>query len=162
LLVILIAILEKQHLRGTKRKTLWFLGDYYTEKINASETQGRYAIWEIEVEKGPPLHKHSREDEGFYVLEGKFAFPYGNSETNASKGEFAYAPRGQFHTHKNIGDSIGKLLLVATPADNLEKFLKETGIVVDERSSFKEPQITPADIEKVITIANKHGLEVRI
>lgn len=159
----MIAILEKQqHVRGTKRKTLWLQGDYYNEKISASETQGRYAIWEIEVQKGPPLHKHSREDEGFYVLEGKFAFPYGNSETDASKGEFVYAPRGEFHTYKNIGDSIGKLLLVTTPADNFEKFLKETGIVVDERSSFKEPQITPTNIEKVITIANKHGLEVRI
>jgi hypothetical protein len=97
------------------------------------------------------------------VLEGRFAFPYGNSETNnAGKGEFAYAPRGQFHTYKNIGDSVGKLLLVVTPSDNFESFLKETGIVVDERSSFKEPQITSADIEKVIEIASKHGLEVRI
>ncbi len=143
---------------------LWLLGDYYTEKISGNETQGRYAVWEIEInpQGGPPLHRHSREDEGFYVLEGRFAFPYGDSETNAGKGEFAYASRGQFHTYKNIGDSIGKLLLVVTPPDNFESFLEETGIVVEERSSFKEPQITPADIEKVITIANKHGLEVRI
>jgi quercetin dioxygenase-like cupin family protein len=146
-----------------KRKMLWILGDYYTEKISGSETQGKYAVWEIEVDpqNAPPLHRHSREDEGFYVLEGKFAFPYGNSETNAGKGQFVYAPRGEFHTYKNIGDSPGTLLLVITPAD-FGNFFKEIGVVVDERASFKQPQITPDDIEKVIKIASKYGLEVRL
>lgn len=50
---------------------------------------------------GPPMHRHSREDEAFYVLEGEFSFPYGNSKIKASKGEFAYVPRGEFHTYKN-------------------------------------------------------------
>ncbi len=146
-----------------RKKTLWLLGDYYTEKISGSKTQGRYAVWEIEVntQQGPPLHRHSKEDEGFYVLEGQFLFPYGNSEIKAGKGEYAYAPRGEFHTYRNIGNSLGKLLLVITPPD-FEKFFQEVGIVVEERSSFKEPQITHADVEKAVEIASKYGLEIKI
>ena len=146
-----------------KRKTLWILGDYYIKKISGSETQGKYAVWEIEIDaqNGPPLHRHSMEDEGFYVLEGEFLFPYGNSEIKAGKGQFTYAPRGEFHTYRNIGNSVGKLLLVITPAD-FEKFFEDIGTVVEEMSSFKEPQITPADVEKVVKIACRYGLEIKV
>ena len=43
---------------------------------------------------GPLLHKHSMEDEAFYVLEGDFSFPYGNSKNkHAGKGQFRYVPK---------------------------------------------------------------------
>jgi mannose-6-phosphate isomerase-like protein (cupin superfamily) len=109
-----------------KNKSLWILGDIYTVKISGDETHRVYSVWEIEVDpdNGPPLHKHSMEDEAFYVLEGEFSFPYGNEETKvADKGQLINAPRGHFHTYKNIGKSVGKLLLIITPP-NFEKFLK--------------------------------------
>lgn len=90
------------------------------------------------------------ENEGFYVLKGKFAFPYRNSVIHAGKGQFVYSQRGKLHTYRNIGDDVGKLLVVITPAD-FENFFNEIGVLVSERlSSFKQTQITPADIEKVI------------
>jgi quercetin dioxygenase-like cupin family protein len=94
-------------------KSLWILGDVYTIKISGDETHGIYCVWEIEVgpNNEPPLHKHSMEDEAFYVLEGEFSFPYGNEEAKvAGKRELINAPRGQFHSYKNIGKSIGVLL----------------------------------------------------
>ena len=74
----------------TKMKSFWILGDVYTVKISGDETQGRYSVWEIEAapNNGPPLHKHSMEDESYYVLEGVFSFPYGGKETKAGKGQF--------------------------------------------------------------------------
>jgi mannose-6-phosphate isomerase-like protein (cupin superfamily) len=139
------------------------LGDIYTVKISGDETQGRYSIWEIEVapNNGPPLHKHSMEDEAFYILEGMFSFPYGINETDVSKGEFMYVPRGEFHTYKNIGSSFGRLLVVITPPQ-FEKFFEEIGIPIDDRSSFQPPQITPVVIENVIKTAARYGLEIRM
>jgi len=57
-------------LSASQNKSLWILGDIYTAKINGDETRGVYSVWEIEVapNNGPPLHKHSMEDESFYVL----------------------------------------------------------------------------------------------
>jgi quercetin dioxygenase-like cupin family protein len=146
-----------------KKKKLWLLGDVYTVKISGDKTQGRYAIWEIEVapQNGPPPHKHSQEDEGFYVLEGSFAFQYGNSEIRVGKGQFAYLPRGEFHTYKNIDNSVGKLLAVITPSE-FEKFFEEIAIPIYDESSFNPPEVTAADIEKVISTARKYGLDFKI
>ena len=145
-------------------KSLWIFGDIYTIKISGDETQGRYSVWEIEVtpNNGPPLHKHSMEDEAFYVLEGDFSFPYGNSkDTKAGKGQFMYLPRGEFHTYKNIGSSPGKLLLIITPSQ-FEKFFQEIGIPIEDKSSFQPPPITPSVIENVVKTAAKYGLEIKI
>ena len=143
-------------------KSLWVLGDIYTIKISGDETQGRYSVWEIETapNNGPPLHKHSMEDEAFYILEGMFSFPYGSKETNlGGKGQFMYVPRGEFHTYKNIGSSFGKLLVIITPPQ-FEKFFEEIGISVDDKSSFQPPQITPDIIENVIETGARYGLEI--
>jgi mannose-6-phosphate isomerase-like protein (cupin superfamily) len=139
------------------------LGDVYTVKISGDETQARYSVWEIEAaaNNGPPLHKHSMEDEAFYILEGIFSFPYGSKETNLGKGQFMYVPRGEFHTYKNIGSSFGKLLVIITPPQ-FEKFFEEIGIPVDDKSSFQPPQITPAVIENVVKSAARYGLEIKI
>jgi mannose-6-phosphate isomerase-like protein (cupin superfamily) len=143
-------------------KSLWILGDFYTIKISGDETNGRYSVWEIEVasSNGPPLHKHSMEDEAFYILEGVFSFPYGSKETKAGIGQFIYTPRGEFHTYKNIGRSFGKLLLIISPP-RFEKFFEEIGIPVDDKSLFHPPQITPASIEKVVKTAARYGLEIK-
>lgn len=53
---------------------------------------------------------------------GIFSFPYGSNTTKAGKGQFMYVTRGEFHTHKNIGSTFGKLLLIITPP-HFEKFL---------------------------------------
>ena len=120
------------------------------------------AVWKIEVapNNGPPLHKHSMEDEAFYVLEGVFSFLYGSKETKAGIGQFVYVPKDEFHNYKNNGSSFGKLLVIITPPQ-FEKFFEEIGISVDEKSSFQPPQITPAVIENVVKTAARYGLEIK-
>jgi quercetin dioxygenase-like cupin family protein len=149
----------------TKMKTLWILGDFYTVKVSGDETGGRYSVWEVEVapNNGPPLHRHSREDESFYVLEGEFSFPYGDKEAKAGKGQFMYVPKGEFHTYKNISDSsFGKLLLIVSPPQ-FEKFFEEIGIPMDaEKSSFQPPAITPTVIENVVKTSAKYGIEIKL
>jgi quercetin dioxygenase-like cupin family protein len=147
-----------------KMKSLWILGDIYTVKISGDQTQGRYSVWEIEVapNKGPPLHKHSIEDETFYVLEGDFLFPYGNdNDTKAGKGQLVYARRGEFHTYKNIGSSPGKLMLIISPPQ-FEKFFEEIGIPIEDKSSFQPPEITHDVIQNVVKTAAKYSLAIKI
>ena len=145
----------------TKMKSLWVLGDFYTVKISGDETGGRYSVWEIEVapNNGPPLHKHTLEDEAFYILEGEYSFPYAGQETNVRKGQFMYVQRGEFHTYKNISSSFGRLLVIITPPQ-FEKFFEEIGIPVDDKSSFQPPQITPDTIENVVEAGARYGLEI--
>jgi quercetin dioxygenase-like cupin family protein len=145
-----------------KINSLWILGDVYMVKIIGDETHGIYCVWEIDVapNNGPPLHKHSMEDEVFYVLEGVFSFPYGNRAAKMNKGQFIFVPRGEFHTYKNIGRSLGKLLVIITPS-RFEKFFEEIGIPIIDKSSFKPPQMTSTMIENIIKTAAKFGLEIK-
>ncbi len=100
------------------------------------------------------------EDEAFYVLEGLFSFPYGNRDAKVDKGQFIYVPRGEFHTYKNIGRSLGKLLVIITPP-GFEKFFEEIGIPIIDKSSFQPPRVTSTMIENIIKTAARFGLEIK-
>ena len=54
-------------------RTIAVVGDVYRFLATSEDTNGQYALWEAIVTPGggPPPHVHSREEEGFYVLEGE-------------------------------------------------------------------------------------------
>ena len=43
-------------------------------KVKTQETRGAYSVLEsvVQPSTGPEPHRHSREDEGFYILEGQY------------------------------------------------------------------------------------------
>jgi len=53
----------------------WVLGDLYTFKLTGKQTNGAFAVIDqiIQPESGPPPHVHYREDEAFYILDGRFS-----------------------------------------------------------------------------------------
>src|SRR6202046_3719401 len=55
------------------------VGDVYRFLATGEDTNGKYALWEALVPPGggPPPHVHSREEEGFYILEGEITFTIG-------------------------------------------------------------------------------------
>ena len=143
-------------------KSFWLLGDIITIKVTGDETGGRYTVLDIQVSpnNGPPLHKHSREEEGYYIVEGNFLFLYGDKEIKATKGMFLYAERGKFHTYKNISDTPGKLVVVVTPA-GFEHFFEDAAILVENTSTFNPPVDYQFDENKMVQIAAKYGLQFK-
>ena len=61
-------------------RTLAVVGDVYRFLATGMDTNGKYALCEALVPPGggPPPHVHSREEEGFYVLEGEITFTMGD------------------------------------------------------------------------------------
>ena len=59
--------------KGRTQQPLNILGADMLVKLKNDDTDGKVAIFEQRVPpmSGPPLHRHSREDEWFYVLEGR-------------------------------------------------------------------------------------------
>ena len=51
-----------------------------------------------------PLHRHSREDEYSYVLEGRMGAQLGDDVVFAERGDLVFKPRNQWHTFWNAGD----------------------------------------------------------
>jgi mannose-6-phosphate isomerase-like protein (cupin superfamily) len=93
------------------------MGNVRTNKAVGSDTGGAWALVEMQVTgAGPPLHKHDREDEAFYVLEGRARVWVGDVEFEAEAGSFVLGPRGVPHTFAGQPGGDLKLLVLIAPA----------------------------------------------
>jgi len=71
-----------------------------------------------------PLHRHSREDEYSYILEGKMGALLGDEVVVAQAGDLVHKPRDQWHTFWNAGDEPCRILEIIAPA-GFEDFFRE-------------------------------------
>lgn len=146
----------------TEGRTIAVTGDVYRFLVTGDETNGRYAMWEAVVPPGggPPPHVHSREVEGFYVLDGEIAFTVNGERLVATAGTFASMPPGTPHSFKNETDRTAKMLLMVAPA-GLEQMFFETGVPVPTGTTTAAPP-TKVEIAKLLEVAPKYGIEIRL
>jgi mannose-6-phosphate isomerase-like protein (cupin superfamily) len=95
--------------------------------IDGGDTDQRFAL--IEHPMGPralaaPLHRHNREDEYSWVIEGRVGALLGEEVVIGGPGDLIFKPRGQWHTFWNAGDEPARLLEVISPA-GFEQFFAE-------------------------------------
>src|SRR5580765_4573029 len=70
------------------------------------------------------LHRHTREDEYSYVLEGRVGALLGDEVLVAGPGDLVFKPRNQWHTFWNAGDEPARILEIISPA-GFERFFGE-------------------------------------
>jgi quercetin dioxygenase-like cupin family protein len=71
-----------------------------------------------------PLHRHTREDEYSYVIEGRVGALLGDEVVVGGPGDLIFKPRNQWHTFWNAGDEPARLLEIISPA-GFELFFAE-------------------------------------
>src|SRR5262245_12872310 len=118
-------------------RTVAVVGDVYRFLATGEDTTGKYASWEAIVPPGggPPPHVHSREEEGFYVLQGEITFTIGEKRLVASAGMFANMPVGTPHSFKNESSKPAKMLISVAPA-GLEQMFFEVGVPLPEGATI--------------------------
>ncbi|HXT36910.1 MAG TPA: cupin domain-containing protein [Chloroflexota bacterium] len=135
----------------------WVGNELITIKASGQETGNAFALMEdvTAPHGGPPLHMHTREDEAFYVVEGRFRFQLGAQEYTATPGMCVVLPKGVPHSYVNIGDGQGKLLVIAIPA-GLEDFFAEAG-QIGER-----PPAPPSEeqLYELVKVADTYGITI--
>ena len=98
-----------------------------------------------------PLHRHTREDEYSYVLQGRMGALLGDDVVEAGPGDLVFKPRDQWHTFWNAGDEPCRILEIISPA-GFEDFFRELdglgGAIV-------------ADPEELAQLNARYGLEMR-
>jgi quercetin dioxygenase-like cupin family protein len=146
----------------TEGRTIAVVGDVYRFLATGEDTNGKYALWEAIVlpEGGPPPHVHSREEEGFYILEGEITFQIGQERIVATAGMFANMPVGTPHSFKNESSKPAKMLISVAPA-GLENMFFEIGMPVGPGATTASPP-TKAEIEKLLEVAPRFGVEIRL
>jgi quercetin dioxygenase-like cupin family protein len=143
-------------------RTVAVVGDLYRFLATGADTNGKYALCEVIVLPGggPPLHVHSREEEGFYILEGEIMFQVGEKRIVATAGMFANMSVGTLHSFKNETDRPARMLILVAPA-GLEKMFFEVGQPVPVGVQTAPPP-TQEEIKKLLTVAPRYGIEIKL
>jgi quercetin dioxygenase-like cupin family protein len=112
--------------------------------LDGPEAGDRFALVEHPMPPralAAPLHRHTREDEYSYVLEGKVGALLGDEVVIGEPGDLIFKPRGQWHTFWNAGDEPARILEIISPA-GFEQFFAELvelgGVTAIEPERFGE------------------------
>jgi len=133
--------------------------------IGGRDSDGRFALVEHRLAPrvlAAPLHRHAKEDEYSYVLEGRVGALLGEEEVFAEAGDLIFKPRGQWHTFWNAGDIPARILEIISPA-GLEELFREIGSL----KTAPQPETVvalaarygaEADFERTLPLVERHGL----
>lgn len=95
--------------------------------VDGETTDGGFSLVEHPMSPralAAPLHRHLREDEYSYVVEGRMGALLGEEVLEAGTGDLVFKPRGEWHTFWNAGDGPCRILEVIAPA-GFEGFFAE-------------------------------------
>jgi mannose-6-phosphate isomerase-like protein (cupin superfamily) len=135
--------------------------------LDGDATGGRFSLVEHILPPralGAPLHRHAREDEYSYVLEGRLGAQLGDEIVEAGPGELVRKPRGQTHTFWNAGDVPLRFLELISPA-GFEDYFRElapllaaperdAGAIADVAASYE----LAIDFATIPALVERHGL----
>jgi quercetin dioxygenase-like cupin family protein len=130
---------------GPKDGKAGFLGSIGVRfMVDGGEAGERFALVEHPMSAhalAAPLHRHAREDEYSYVLEGRMGALLGEEVVIAEAGDLVFKPRNQWHTFWNAGDEPARILEIISPA-GFERFFAELvdmgGVAQAEEQSLIE------------------------
>ena len=147
--------------RGDLARVVWYSGYLLTFLVTGDETGGTFSVVEEVGRKGlsaePPMHVHQREDESFYVLEGRMGFVIGDTQIDAPAGTLVVLPRGVPHRFTLESEHV-RVLNMCTPA-GFEGFFRDLS---EPAPSLTLPPMPdgPPDIARLIQTAATYGVDI--
>jgi mannose-6-phosphate isomerase-like protein (cupin superfamily) len=99
---------------------------------------------------GAPPHRHNREDELSYVLDGTLTVWREGMVTEAGPGTLVTKPRGEWYTFWNAGDVTVRFLEIISPPA-FANYFRELATII--------PESGPPDPDKVMALAARYELE---
>jgi mannose-6-phosphate isomerase-like protein (cupin superfamily) len=97
--------------------------------IEGDDAGKRFALVEHPMQPralAAPMHRHHREDEYSFVLEGSIGALLGDSVVIGDQGDLIFKPREEWHTFWNAGDAPARVLEIISPA-GFENYFRELG-----------------------------------
>jgi quercetin dioxygenase-like cupin family protein len=120
--------------------------------VDGSESGGGFSMVEHPLAPralAAPMHRHSREDEYSFVLQGSVGAKLGDEVVIGQPGDLIIKPRHEWHTFWNAGDTEAKVLEIISPA-GFERYFEE---LVELFGGGRPPQ------ELLAQVRGRYGLE---
>ncbi|WP_122818981.1 cupin domain-containing protein [Nocardioides pantholopis] len=147
---------------GTGRGT-WAMGSLFEHLAGPEQTGGGLGVALVTQPPGiaTPLHRHEREAEALFLLEGELSYRAGEATYELSAGWFLYLPRGVPHAFRIRGDRPARFLSLTVPGGLLGLY-DEVGVPAGARRIPRdgEGRSMPEEIGRWAEAGPRYGLEV--
>lgn len=117
---------------GTAPAT-WAMGSLF-ERLITNRESGSLDVAVVTQPPGTatPLHRHTKEAEAFFLLEGTMSYQAGEDVFHLGAGDFIYLPIGLPHAFRVTGDTPVRFVGFAVPGGLFDLY-DEVGIPATER-----------------------------
>jgi quercetin dioxygenase-like cupin family protein len=139
---------------GPIKETIQFGSIQLNFLLDGDDTGGEMTVFEFIVQpkaKVPAPHFHVAVDELLYVLEGTVTQTVGETVVELQPGDKCFIPRGVVHGFTNEHDVAFKVFCVLSPATIGPAYFREIAEVINASG--------PPDMQRVLAIMRRHGLE---
>jgi quercetin dioxygenase-like cupin family protein len=135
---------------GEGKKLKIFGGVEFQVKVSSEISGGAFTLLDNINPAGTylPPHRHSREDETFYILEGEFEFAVEGRSLHAGPGDTVFAPRGIPHSFKVVSPTPARALVLTAPG-GFEHCMEE----------LSQLSTDPPDMPGVFQVCARYGIE---
>ena len=141
----------------------WAMGSLFEHLVSADQTEERFAMSLVTQPPGiaTPLHRHTREAESLFVLDGVVEYRAGEQTYELTEGAFLYLPLGLPHAFRIRGDRPARFLALTAPG-GLMGLYDEVGVpaAVMHVPQEGEGLSMPEEIARWNEVGPRFGLEV--
>lgn len=149
------------HQSGTGPGT-WAMQSLFEHLVSADQTGGRLGMSLVTQPPGvaTPLHRHTREAEALFLLEGRITYRAGDDVFELEDGAFLFLPQAVPHAFRIRGDSPARFLALTVPG-GLMGLYDEVGVPATElRLPGEDGLAVHEEIARWNEVGPRYGLEV--
>ena len=135
-------------------ESVWFLDNLITIKARP-EPGAQFSVLESAMPAGShtPFHRHEREDEAFYVLEGRMRFFIdGRAPLEVGAGSYVHVPTGTAHGFVTL-TPVRMLVLCGT--EGFVEMTRDAGVPAPRREL---PPASPPDVPRLEAACARHHI----
>jgi quercetin dioxygenase-like cupin family protein len=140
----------------------WAMGSLFEHLVGADQTGGTLGMSMVLQPPGiaTPLHRHTREAEALFVVEGRVGYRAGEETYELGDGSFLYLPLGVPHAFRVRGTRPARLLTMTLPG-GLMGLYDEVGVPAREmRLPGEDGLPMEEEIARWNRVGPRYGLEV--
>lgn len=146
---------------GAGRAT-WAMSSLFEHLVEGGATDGRLGVALVTQPPGvaTPLHRHTKEAEAFFLVEGRMSYQAGDDLFELYDGCFIYLPKDLPHAFRIRGDRPARILALTMPAGLLQLY-DEVGLpAAEHRLPYDDGQPLEVEIPRWLEVSPRYGLEV--
>ena len=146
---------------GTGRAT-WALSSLFESLLTPEESGASLGISLVTQPPGvaTPLHRHTKEAEAFYLLDGTMTYRAGEETFHATAGDFIWLPQGMPHAFRVTGATPVRYLGLVDPG-HLFGLYDEVGRPATDRTlPGPDADVLAEEVASWMQLAHQYGIEV--